>query len=158
MLNVLRTIPEQAYQPYKFDPAPIILDIVETVFGARLGRLSFTDLQEQMTVPPDIENKLMDMGHFVKVHPMDDIEEHLKSVNISIQQDGDPYGLKVVHAQAHKQQFMAKQQAMLIQQAQQQAGGRTAPRPGAQPGKPHTAQQPPGSMPIQRANGANAPM
>jgi hypothetical protein len=150
MLNVLRTIPEQAYQGYKFDPAPILLDIVETVFGPRLGRLAFSDTREQMTIQPDQENELMDIGQFTPVHPMDNVVEHIQSHTTSLQQDGDPFGMKAPHIQSHKNLEMEKQKLMMMQQAMaQQSGGRTAPRPGAQPGRPRTAQQPPGAVPSQ---------
>ncbi|PWT78228.1 MAG: hypothetical protein C5B60_01570 [Chloroflexi bacterium] len=145
-LNILKSIPPQAYPGYTLNVEPIIMDIVESVYGPQQGRLVFKDLRSQISIDPEKENALMDMGHSPFVHPMDDHQEHIASHQQSMQLDGDPSRLKMVHIQEHvlamSQMAQAQQQAMQPQGEQQGPGA----RPGAQPSQGRPAQQPPGQI------------
>ncbi|MCI0557866.1 MAG: hypothetical protein MN733_05175, partial [Nitrososphaera sp.] len=106
----------------------------------------------QMSVDPAIEDQLMQLGHYVPVHPMDDIEQHMRVHRQSLETDGDPFQTKAVHIQEHEMAFMqqqAAQQAAITGPAGPEAGqqgGPGGPVPGAQPQAPTGAQRPPGAI------------
>jgi hypothetical protein len=162
-LNIIKAIPPQAYPGYTLDLQPVIVDIVESVYGAQLGRQVLKDIRSQISIDPTKENQLMDMGHYVPVHPLDDHRSHVSVHGQSIQVDGDTFGSKAVHVQEHVIAMAAmaqQQQAAMAGPLQQQQGGLPGPpggpaqimqgpgaRPGAQPDQGRPAQGPPGMIP-----------
>lgn len=151
-LNIIKSIPPQAYPSYTLDMQPIIVDIVETVYGPQYGRKVLKDLRSQISVDPTKENQLMDLGHYTPVHPLDKHQEHIPIHAKSMQIDGDPFRYKQAHITEHTMAMAAQanQQAQGMQgqqpgqQPQQQGPGA---RPGAQPDQGRPAQQPPGAIP-----------
>lgn len=147
-MNILRGIPPQMYPGYTLDAQPVIVDLVETAFGPQLGRLVLKDMRSQMSVAPDKENELLDMGHVVSVHPMDNHQEHMQVHSQSLQTEGDAFGLKMIHLVEHQRALVQQQMAM----AAAMQGGGPAPGvpnqtpPGAQPRPPQGAQSPPGMI------------
>lgn len=151
--NVIKGTPPQMYTGRQFDAVPFLMDLTENVFGARLGRLVFKDIREQISVDPEKENELLSFGHYVPVHPMDNAQEHMVSHKKSLETEGDTFGMKAVHMQEHTLVFMMQQQAQQNPQGagggssqQQQGQGRPGPREGAQPMPPRGGQQPPGAV------------
>lgn len=151
--NVIKSTPPQMYTGRQFDAVPFLMDLTESVFGARLGRLVFKDIREQISVDPEKENAMLSIGHYVPVHPMDNAQEHMVSHKKSLEVEGDTYGMKAAHMQEHTLIFMMQQQAQQNPQGDQQGGapkpggqGQPGPRQGAQPGAQRPAQAPPGAI------------
>lgn len=151
--NVIKSTPPQMYTGRQFDAVPFLMDLTENVFGARLGRLVFKDIREQISIDPEKENEMLSFGHYVPVHPMDNAQEHMVSHKKSLESEGDAFGMKAAHMQEHTLIFMMQQQAQQNPQGAQGAGppgkpGRAQPGPrqGAQPGAQRPAQQPPGAI------------
>ena len=150
-LNIIKAIPPQMYPAYQLDLQPFILDLTESVFGPRLGRLVLKDMRSQMSVDPTIENGLMQIGHYTPVHPMDDTQQHMQ-VHQQAMQEGDPFGMIAQHLIEHEMVF-----AQMQQQAMQAVTGAQGPgsgqegspeglMPGAQPGTMDNANAPPGAI------------
>lgn len=140
-MNVLRGIPPQQYDGYELNLVPIILQLVENNFGARLAPQIFRSLKEKFAVDPQIEDKLMAQGLDLPVHPVDDDGQHMQAHQQALQALGgaDPHGTFREHMMRH-----AQQQAMKAQQAAQQQG--MMPGPQGEPGIPG-GQQPGGAAP-----------
>jgi hypothetical protein len=153
-INVLRGVPPQLIQGYRLDLGPLLSHMVDNLFGPRLGATILKDLRQDMTVDPELENKMMLDGFVVPVHPMDDLQKHLPAHQQAMQQSGDPSGHIKVHIMAHMNALQAQQAAQMQQQAQQQGeqpqrpgqGGQRGARMGASPGMPRGGQQPPGAI------------
>lgn len=154
-LNVLRGIPPQLYPGYKLNIAPAMVQMVENIFGPRLGPLIFEDIKSQMSNDPKIEVELATEGIETLVHPLDNHQVAMQLLVQALKETKDPTG--VIRAQLVKHQQILMQQAQAQQQAMQPKGGPGAPggagpgvaggpRPGAQPRPPHGAQQPPGMI------------
>ncbi len=149
MMNMIRGIPPQAYPNYTFNAEPIMLDLVESTCGAQQGRQVFIDMRSQMGVDPQAEDGIMDLGMVTPVHPMDNDMEHMQAHKQSIEQEGDLFGLKVIHMKQHEQAAMQKMQAQkqaMDPNGGQQPGAPNSPQPGAQPMAPQGAQNPPGMI------------
>jgi len=152
-LNVLRQV-QPLMKNYEVDLQAYIVDLTESVCGARIARQTVKDTRSLMSIDPETENMLMQMGHYVPVKPMDNPSEHIPSVQKSIQEDGDPFGLKTAHLVEHQIALQQQAQMAMMQQLQggqgaPQAGGPRGPgpRPGAIPGQAQRpAQQPPGAI------------
>lgn len=156
--NVIKSTPPQMYTGRQFDAVPFLMDLTENVFGARLGRLVFKDIRDQISVDPEKENEMLTLGHYVPVHPMDNAQEHMVAHKKSLESEGDVYGMKAAHMQEHTLVFMMQQQSQQNPQSQNSAGAQGAgppqkpgqaqpgPRQGAQPGAQRPAQQPPGMI------------
>jgi hypothetical protein len=155
-LNVARGIPPQLYQGYKLNLAPAMTHMIGNTFGPQLGRQIFEDLRAQISVDPQIEDDLMDVGNAVPVHPLDDHRVHIEVHSQDMQQRGDRFGTKRAHLADHMQQVaqQAQQQMGPPQQPPGQpggpgGGGKGMPgqaKPGASPGQPRPMQQPPGAV------------
>lgn len=152
--NVIKSTPPQMYTGRQFDAVPFLMDLTENVFGARLGRLVFKDIRDQISVDPEKENAMLSIGHYVPVHPMDNAQEHMVAHKKSLKSEGDVFGMKAAHMQEHTLIFMTQQQAAQNPQGQgQQQGGAKPPqsgrpgmREGAIPGQSRPSQQPPGAI------------
>lgn len=164
-LNVLRGIPPQLYLPYKANFAPVLLQLVENVFGPRLAPEVFQDMREQMGLPVELENKMLVQGQSLHPHPMDNHIQHIQQHQMLMQSSGDPYGTIKAHIAEHT---LTMQQAQMAQMAEQQGGGgmpgspggagkgiQGQPRKGAMNGPPRGGQQPAGAMHRDRLPGAD---
>lgn len=164
-MNVLRGIPPEQYAGYELNLVPIILQLVENNFGARLAPQIFRSLKDKLAVPVETEDKLMLQGIDLPVHPVDDDGQHLQAHQAAMQAvGGDPNGTFRAHILRHVQQQQMKAQQAVAQQmgpqgmpgvpGGQQPGGSGAPAPGvagtpkagAQPMAPRGGQNPPGSI------------
>lgn len=154
-LNVLKGIPPNLMPGRKLDFTAAATQFVSNLFGPVIGALTFKDMKSDLSIPPEEENELMDEGHYVEVHPMDDHQQHLASHAKDIQMRGDPTGDKAVHALKHDlalQAQMQAQQAALAPKGLPGAPGGAGPgvagtpRPGAVPLPPRGGQQPPGMI------------
>lgn len=168
-MNVLRGIPPEQFAGYELNLVPIILQLVENNFGARLAPQIFRSLKEKLAVPPQTEDRLMAQGIDLPVHPLDDDGQHMQAHQAAMQALGsDPHGTFREHLMRHAQQQAMKAQQAAQQQGlgappgapgqpgvpggQQPGGGGPAPgvagtpKPGAQPMMPRGGQNPPGSI------------
>jgi hypothetical protein len=150
-LNMVRGIPPQQYEGFKFNIAPVLQTFLENLFGPRVAGEVFQDIRKQLSSPPELENKMLDAGFQVPVSPMDNDQEHLKShMEAMQQQGGDPTGAYREHIMGHQMNMQKKQQMAMMQQGQQGAPGGAGPgvagqpRMGAKSNGPRGGQQPPG--------------
>jgi hypothetical protein len=145
-LNVIRGIPPEMYPGYKLDVSPLLVHLVENVYGPRLGPLIFKDMRDELAADPEIENEMLEQGFEVMVHALDDDGKHLQAhMKTPQSQQRD------VHMQRHQLQMQAKQMKMMQQQGQQGMPGGSGPGvagtpPGAQPAAPRQNKQPPGAV------------
>lgn len=153
-LNVLKSLPPQSYQGYKLDLAPAIVNLVESIFGPRIGPQLFKDIRSQLSQDPEKENEMMLAGVDAMVHPLDDHQKHLQ-VHIKAL----PLDMTNQIIQRHVAQHQQAMAAAMTAQAEQMqpkgmpgspgGAGRGAagtPRPGAQQGPPKPMQQPAGAI------------
>lgn len=157
-LNVLRGIPPQQYPDYTLDITPAIRNMVESLFGPRIGPKIFKSKLKAMTMAADKENLLLVEGIDLPVHPMDEDPTHLQEHQKALKEDGDPSGTLRAHIQKHVTQMNMKIGAQIEEQAKKQGGGMPGmpggagpgvagtPRPGAQPMPPRGGQNPPGAI------------
>lgn len=171
-MNVARGLePSLAAQGKRLNFVPVLESSAMGIFGPRYGPLVVEDDRANMSMDPQLENQLMDQGHDMPIHPMDQAIEHIKSHQQSIQTEGDLGDRKKKHIvlhviqlqlQAQQQQRAQEQQAMQAQMTGQRpsrSGG--PPRMGAQPAGPqHTMKGPPGMIrpdQMPRAGGIQPP-
>jgi hypothetical protein len=147
-VNMLRGIPPQAYPGYELNLAPAISQLIENTFGPRLGAQIFTDVRKKLTLNPEFENKLLEAGHPLLPHPMDNDAEHMQAHMKQVQEGGDWHGTLRAHMIRHQMQMQQKQQAMVQQGQQAMQGGQqqAGPRQGAVPAQTRGGQQPPGAI------------
>jgi len=152
-LNVLRGFPPQLYMPYKTNYAPVLLQLVENVFGPRLAPLIFEDVREQMGLPVEMENEMLAQGIPVMPHPMDNHKQHIQQHQQAMQENRDAHGTFAAHIAEHTISMqMAQQQAMQAQTGQPGSpggdgpGGPGQPRMGAQNKAPRGGQGPAGMI------------
>ena len=151
-MNVLRGVPPDQLGGRRFDIAPIMEHIVETVFGPRLAPRILIDQRDQLSLPAALENQMLLNNLPVQVHMLDDDAQHLQEHNAAAMATGDPQGAFRAHMAQHLQQLQKKaggQQGGQPQQGRPQPGGAPPPGqtpPGAQPGQPRPVQAPPGAV------------
>jgi hypothetical protein len=138
-LNIMKAIPPQAYPQYTLDLSPVMVDLAESVYGPQQARLILKDLRSQLSIDPERENGLLELGHYCPVHPQDNHQEHMASHSRSIELSGDPFQAKMMHIQEHMLAIAAMQQA-------QQAAMMGAPPPGQ--GGPPGQEGPPGPQSV----------
>lgn len=164
-MNVFRGIPPDQYAPYKIDLRPLMTHIAGSAFGPQLAPMIFQGPEQQMPVPVDQENQMLESGfRNVDVHELDDDNAHIQGHMALLQADPDgDYARSIQkHIFMHIQQVQRK--AMAVGMAQGQMTGQVpqlgapgvpggagpgvagTPRPGAQPAPPKGAQQPPGAI------------
>jgi hypothetical protein len=143
MANVLRGIPPQMYPGRRLDMVPIIERICENTFGPRLAPLIFKDMHDELSTPPEVENRMLAQGFDLAVSPLDNDQQHM-AIHMQLLQvpGGDPTGNVRVHLMKHQQQMAMRQAAMAQQQMGQGGGPSGGPRAGAQPGVPRQQQHP----------------
>jgi hypothetical protein len=160
-MNVIMNVPPQLYQGYKFNMAPILVDLVEAAFGPQQGRLVFEDLRSQLSKNPQEENVMMDEGHMVSVSPFDNHQQHRQVHQQGMQRSGDLHGVYAIHDMQHAQAEMAQAQA----QAAAMMGGGGPPgqgapnpsQPGGQAEGPRGPQQPNGAVHPDEMRGTQEP-
>jgi hypothetical protein len=140
-MNVLKSIPPQMYPDYDLDLAPVIVQLVEDSFGARLGSQVFKR-KVLMTVDPMVENQMLEHGFMTNVHPADDDMTHIQD-HMELLAAGDPHGTVRDHLGKHQAQMMAKAQQAQMGAQQGASPGLPGGPGGAGPG---VAGTPPGAM------------
>jgi hypothetical protein len=159
-MNVIRNIPPDTYKGYRINMAPLITHWIENAFGPRLAAQVFIDERKELTLDPHFENSLLEAGHDMPTHTMDDDQAHLKVHGEAFQASGDMHGSLRKHMMQHTIQMQLKQQAKMLQQKQQLVqsaapGGGQPPRQGAKPGGPRpNGQGPAGQIPRDRLQNA----
>ncbi len=156
-VNVVKSLPPQAYPDYELDISPMIIQGTENVFGPRIAPLIFKR-KTAISVDPMTENDMMEHGFHVPVHPADDDQQHIQAHMAVVQVMGDAHGTLREHIQKHQAQMQSK--AMMAAQQQQGppqgGGGGQGPKPGGQPTMPRQMKQPPGAIPQDRMPKAGA--
>jgi hypothetical protein len=143
--NVLLQLPPQAIPGRRIDIAPLIEKACESIFGASMAPLIFHNLQDQLGIDPQEENKMLAQGFDLPTSPFDNDMEHMQIHAQLLQSQGDPSGMIRVHMQKHQMQMAQKrQQAQQSQQPMQPGQGGAGPKPGAQTSVPR--QQGPNGM------------
>lgn len=155
-MNILRSMGPALPDGREIDITPIIEDLVEDVYGPRLGSRVIIDKRDQLSVDPDLENRIMMTGEPMPVHQLDDDQKHIQA-HMAASEAGDPTGTIRIHIGLHIQQLQKKQaQAAQAGGLPGAPGGGAAPgmagtpRPGAQPGQPRGGQNPPGVIHMDR--------
>lgn len=155
--NVLKEIPPQLLNGRKLDLGPLAEYISEVTFGPRIAPYVLIDQRHQLTMDPEMENKLMEHKFPVQVHEMDNDQEHLmkhfqhfeKALNLPPEHTSTSEIIRLVkgHMMEHIKAAKAKAaQAMGSQPGQMGGGAQGGPRPGAIPQAPPGGQQPPGAV------------
>lgn len=122
------------------------------LWGPHNGGKVIEDMRSQLSMDPNLENQLMEDGHFVPTHELDQDQQHIQAHRAAAQRSSDPTGAFREHIQYHLLAG-ARKQAKAIQAQQQQGmqqamqGGRPGGQPG--PGGPPRGGAPPrmGAMP-----------
>ena len=156
LFNVLMKLPPQLFPHVQMDWEPVICDIIETGFGARIARLALKDTRSLISIDPNKENMLMQLGHYVIVHPMDNAAEHIPAHEMAVKETGDPNMLISAHILDHKIALQMQQQQQTLASAGGapgggQAGGAPPPQPTQGPGAR------PGAVPAMQGRPAQAP-
>jgi hypothetical protein len=128
------------------DPAPALEHAAGNIFGWRMGRLIIKDQRAQLAVDPSLENKMLEEGFDVGVHPMDEDPRHMQT-HLPLTRHPNPTvaASAKVHMQRHQVQQGMKAQA---QAAQQQPQPGMPGQPGL-PGQPGQSGQPGPTPPAQ---------
>jgi hypothetical protein len=178
-MNVARGLEESlAKQGKELDFTSVLESSAMGIFGPRYGPRVIKDVRANLSMDPKLENELMDAGHAVVVHKLDQDMEHIQAHQQSIQAEGDEHGYKKNHITLHLMQAQVKaqdaQRAQMQQQMMAQMQGQSPrgpgqrpsrsggpPRMGAQPAGPQrTMKGPPGMIrpeQMPRAGGIQAP-
>ena len=119
----------------------------------RLAPLIFVK-QTPISLNPELENTMLELGHPVKVNEADDDVLHIQAHMLVAEQTLDPHGTFRDHIAQHMAQMEKKQSA--VQQTEMLKGvpgspggagpGVAGTPPGAQVGQPHAAKGPPGMI------------
>lgn len=153
-INVLRGIPPQMYPGYKLNLAPVIVQMMEGLFGPRIAPLVFTE-EQAMSVDPAIENEMLEHGFDVPIHPPDDDMAHIQA-HMQLMKEGDLHGTIRKHIGKHIQAVQMKAAAQQNAVKGPAAAG-AGPRPGGQPSGPQSQTGAPGQIPVDQLNAAGAP-
>ena len=151
-MNVLRGIPPQQLGGRVLDIGPILDQMVDTVFGPRLGSQILKSARDSMSIDPQIENEMLSQNMPAALSPLDNDVEHIQVHHAGAMQTGDPHHQFAAHIMAHQQQMQRKAQAAAPQGAPGIPGGAGpgvpgTPRPGGQAVGPRgVAQQPAGAV------------
>jgi hypothetical protein len=155
-MNVLMNIPPEKYPGYELNMAPLMAEFCETVFGPRLAPRIFTDIRKKLTLEPQFENRILESGMPLPVHPMDEDVQHLQEHMKQFQETGDIHGTLREHMLRHQMQMQQKQQGMM-QPRQSQGGGGGARSGGKATGPRPNGQGPPGMVHRDQMQGAPRP-
>lgn len=147
-LNVLRGIPPQMLPGKKLDLGPVVEEFTLDLYGARTGRKVLVSMEDQYSVPADIENQMLARTLQVAVHPTDDDQKHIQEHMKLLEDKRLPYPAQQrteMHIRLHQAQAQAKANAAQAQSMQEQGivgapgfqgqpGMSGAPAPGGPPG------------------------
>jgi hypothetical protein len=159
-INMARGLTDAIRQEgYQLRLGPLLERQFSAIFGGELGAQSLVDMRHQMSVDPDLENRMLSDGFLVPVHAYDDLQKHLAAHMRAKQLNGDLHGTFQVHIQEHMMQAAAQNAAQVAAMAGGQgmpggAGpgvsgrppGAPPPQPGAQPQPPRLTRGPPGMI------------
>lgn len=154
-INVLRGIPPQQLNGRKVDLGPAIEAINGTILGPRIAPHVLVDQRHQLTMQPDMENKLLGHEFPVQVHEMDNDQEHIQShfqhfeglLQASPEMAENNNVARLVKGHILEHIKAGKMKAMAAAGAQPgQMGGPGQPRAGAQAQVPTGGQNPPGAV------------
>jgi hypothetical protein len=148
-VNVARGIPPQLLPGRKLDLVPVVEQLMENAFGARLAPHVFRDESAQLQLSPDIENQMLLAGFDVDISELDDDPAHIAEHMEELQ--NDVTGFVKLHIAKHQERIMQKQLQASMGQAQGNptsapAGGASQPLPGSSPAGPSNMKQPPGAI------------
>lgn len=154
-LNVLKGLPPQVLNGRKLDLGPALEVINGTILGPRLAPRVLIDQRHQLTMSPELENKLIMQSFPVQVHEMDNDQEHIQShfshfeeilkLPPVLTEGSDVARLAKGHIMEHIKAMKGK--AMAAQGAQSgQLGAPGQPKAGAQAQAPTGVQNPPGAV------------
>ena len=153
-MNVLRGIPPEQLNGMRLDITPILTSLIDNTFGPEVAARILIDERNLYTVPPEVENNMLNSGLPVDIHPGDDHVKHMQSHDEAAKITMDPQGAFRTHMAQHMKKLQEASQKMQGQQQQQGAPGMPggaapgvagSPRMGAQPGTPRP-QGPPGMI------------
>lgn len=152
-MNVLTKIPPQQLGGRKVDIGPLLEYITEVTCGPRIAPYTLVDQRHQMTINPEMENRLLENEFPVQVHEMDNDQEHIKAhfehfekalqLPLEVTEASNIVRMVKGHIMEHIKSMKAKAAQAMGGQPQGGAGG---PRPGAQVQAPSGAQNPPGAV------------
>jgi hypothetical protein len=155
-INVIKGLPPESYKGYELRLVPVIQQMIENTFGARLTPEIFVDLKAKLSLDAETENEFLAEGLSLPVHELDDDQQHMQE-HLKVMRTGDPSGAVREHLLRHREQMAKKQQMAAAGIAQMQRGlpgspggagpgAAGAPRPGAQPTAPRGGQGPAGAI------------
>src|SRR5258707_14542171 len=125
--------PSVAQSGWRGNLVPIIRDIVETTWNARLAAEILGNVKDQLAIPPELENNRMSQGREARISPTDDDMRHLQAHMKEAQQHqqfSPEWHQLTRHIAEHMQQIKMRQAA----QMQQQMGMPPGSIPGSSPG------------------------
>lgn len=147
---------------YQLNPAPALEHSFGLLFGWGVARRILVDQRTQLTLDPKTENRMLDEGFMVPVHPLDPDVQHLPVHMAELHATGDPHGTIRIHMAEHIDQMRKKQgAAMMPGAAPPGPPGMALPQgtpPGAQPAPPRMMKGPPGMIPPEAMPRAGAPI
>jgi hypothetical protein len=148
-VNVARGIPPQLLPGRRLDLVPVVEQLIENAFGARLAPHVFRDESALLSLDPEVENQMLVAGFNVRTSELDDdvahIQKHLEEA------ENDVTGFVKLHIAEHQERLMQRQMEVSMGQAQANptsapAGGASQPLPGSSPAGPSNMKQPPGAI------------
>lgn len=156
-MNVMKGIPAALLNGRRFDFTPFIERLAENAWGPELASKILIDERNMFTIDAEVENEILHNGMEVQVHEADNDPEHLQKHMRAAGPSGDPGGLFKTHMARHMLSMQAKREKQMAQAQAMQKGAPGAPggagpgvpggpRPGAMPGDPRAAQNPPGAV------------
>jgi len=154
-MGTIVKVPPQMLNGRKIDISPIIESINGTILGPRVAPHVLIDQRHQLTMSPEMENRLLHHSFPVQVHEMDDDQTHIQShfeefrslleQPPEIIQGNNVVRLVKGHIMEHIKAAKAKAQAAMG--AQPGSVGAPPPgRAGAQVQGPSGPQNPPGAV------------
>lgn len=107
---------------YKIHYGPVIMELLRKGFNLKFPETMVDSDTDNLSIPPFIENKLMDMASVVKINPRDDDQSHIQSHIQAMAKSTDKVVRAIYdqHLRDHQKQMASKQQAQAQQQEMQQ--------------------------------------
>jgi hypothetical protein len=107
---------------YKILYGPVIMELLRKGFNVKTPEAFVESSTDNLSIPPWIENKLMNMASVVKINARDEDDVHIQSHIEDMAKSKDPVVRSIhdKHIQDHKKQMQEKQQAQAQQQEMQQ--------------------------------------
>lgn len=131
--NVVKEVPPELYQGYKLNMAPMLEYMAGVSCGPRLGRLTFSNMRDENSTDPQLENDLLSQSFEVLTHASDDDQKHLQ-----VHSQLPPGPERDAHMRMHQTALQLKAKAQMMQQLQAQ--GINPQQQGKPPQKRRTGQ------------------